>query len=434
MSLADIYVICLAYGLLNLFTICMLIILANLHDIRDIKRGNVAKRSEVTPDTAPFLRFSIIVPAHNEEKVIARCLASLVALEYADFEVIIINDGSKDDTDAVVRAALINIEHSELARAKRIRFLYVGVPKNRGKASVMNEALAYCSGEIIVCMDADATFKPDALSRAAVYFQDVRTAVIAVNNKLVIGKNWLDILQRFDFIANYRSKKAYDMLNAEYIVSGIGAMYRRKALDKIGGIPRETMTEDIDTSLLISLLGNKYFRIKYAEDIVTYMEPVHSFRDLLKQRFRWKFGNMQAMFKSRSRLFSDETAVSRSLRFWRFPLAIWAEVSMVVELAFMAFMVYISVFLGNGLFLLASYIVATGLCALTILADETESSENKRKLLPFIPAMYLLSLVMNVVQLYASIRCIFNIRQLWSPKGNYAWKSPIRHGVGLHKQ
>lgn len=431
MTLSTLYLICLTYGLLNLFSICILIILANLHDIHDIKQNRVAKWHDVTAANAPQIKYSIIVPAHNEEKVIARCLHSLLNLDYHGYEIIIINDGSKDETDAFVRATLVNIEHSELAKEKNIRFFYVHVPQNRGKASVMNEALAYANGDVIVCMDADATFKRDALARAAVYFNDPRTAIVAVNNKLVVGRKWLAVLQRFDFIANYRSKKAYDMLNAEYIVSGIGAMYRKHALDMIGGIPRDTMTEDIDTSLLISLLGNKYFKIKYAEDIVTYMEPVHTFRDLLKQRFRWKFGNMQAMFKSRKKLFGGYEQVSKALRIWRFPMAVWAELSMVVELAFMGFMIYISVILGNGLFLLASYLIATMLCAMTVLADESESKAEKRRLLPYVPIMYVFSLVMNVVQLYASIRCLLNIRQLWRPKGNYAWKSPVRHGSQL---
>jgi poly-beta-1,6-N-acetyl-D-glucosamine synthase len=433
MSIGDIYLICITYGFFNLLTICLLIILANVHDIKDFRHGRIAKTSEVTPQTAPFIKFSIIIPAHNEEKVIARCLQSIVKLDYRDFEVIILNDGSKDETDKAIRAALINFDHSEAADAKGIRFLYVGITENRGKASVMNEGLALANGEVIVCMDADATFKPDALSRAAVYFTEPRNVIVAVNNKLVINKGWLGILQRFDFIANYRSKKAYEMLNAEYIVSGIGAMYRKHALEKIGGIPRETMTEDIDTSLMISLLGNKYFRIVYAEDIVTYMEPVHSFRDLLKQRFRWKFGNMQAMFKSRKGLFGNDTPMSHGLRFWRFPMAIWSELSMLVELAFMGFMIWLSVFLGNGLFLLASYIVATVMCAATVLADESETKEEKSKLIRYIPVMYFLSLVMNAVQLYASIRCLLNIRQLWKPKRQYAWQSPERHGAVLPK-
>jgi len=431
MTIAELYLICLAYGFLNLFSICLLIILANAHDIVDLLEDRVAKQQDVTPDSAEHMRFSIVVPAHNEEKVVARCLHSLVELDYHDFEIIILNDGSKDETDAIIRSTLMELENNEDVRAKNIRFLYVHIPNNRGKASVLNEGVIYANGDVIVCMDADATFKKDALSRAAVYFADPRTVIVAVNNKLITKRSWLAILQRFDFIANYRSKKAYDMLNAEYIVSGIGAMYRKFAVEKIGGIPKDTMTEDIDTSLLISLLGNKYFKIKYAEDIVTYMEPVHSFNDLLKQRFRWKFGNMQAMFKSRKDLFGGDTQMSHSLRWWRFPLAIWAELSMLVEVGFMGFMIWISVFQGNGLFLLASYLVATSLCAITVLADGSESWQEKKKLLPFIGIMYILSLVMNVVQLYASLRCLLNVKQLWKPRQNYAWKSPVRQGIDL---
>jgi cellulose synthase/poly-beta-1,6-N-acetylglucosamine synthase-like glycosyltransferase len=210
MNTAGIYVICLTYGLFNLFTICLLIFLANLHDIRQLKRRSIAKESGIKPGHAPLMRFTILVPAHNEERVIARCLNSLVELDYKDFEVIIINDGSRDYTDRAIRAALINIQHTEQANKKGIRFLYIGVPRNRGKASVLNEGLAYANGEVVVCMDADAILKKDALTRAAVYFSDPSVAVIAANNKLVVGNSWLDILQRFDFIANYRSKKAYD--------------------------------------------------------------------------------------------------------------------------------------------------------------------------------------------------------------------------------
>lgn len=427
----QLYIICLCYGLVNLASICLIMILANLHDIVQIRKGNVSKQKNLTPDSAPHVNFSIIIPAHNEEKVIERCLRSITQLDYHAYEVIIMDDGSRDGTDRLIRATLQAFEKDQSVKAKQIRFLYVGSSQNRGKARALDEGITYANGEVVVCMDADATFRSDALSRAAVYFADPRVVILAANNKLAGTKTWLGLLQRVDFIGNYRSKKAYDILNAEYIVSGIGAMYRKSVIDKIGGIPNDTMTEDIDTSLLVSLMGNRHFRIRYAEDVVTYMEPVHTFRDLLKQRYRWKFGNMQAMFKSRKALFSRDNKLSNGLRFWRFPLAIWAEISMLVELAFMAFMIMITL-RGNGMFLLASYIIATSLCAATILADDSEPWQEKLKLLPFIGVMYLLSLVMNVVQLYASLKSLATIHELWAPKQGYAWKSPVRHGTTLH--
>jgi poly-beta-1,6-N-acetyl-D-glucosamine synthase len=433
MNFALLYQICLAYGLYNLANICFTMTLSNIHDVQVLKNRPATKYTHPTVDYYVKLPLvSIIIPAHNEERVIKRCLLSILDLDYPHFEVIIVNDGSKDKTHQESLNYMWQFHTKDKFNKKSApNIKYINLKSNIGKAKALNEGLKVAKGEIVTCMDADAIFKKDALLRGVNYFKDPNVAIVAVNNKLIAEKfKPLYILQRFDFIGNYRSKKAYDVINAEYIVSGIGAMYRKKELDEIGGIPVDTMTEDIDTSLAIVLLGSKNHRVKYAEDVITYMEPVHTFKDLVKQRFRWKFGNMQSLFKQRHKLKISNTH-SSWLIYWRIPLAIISELTTVVEIAFFGFMFYLSVVLGNGLFLLASYLVATFLLTLTIFADDTVTKNERKDLLPFIPIMYFLSLVMNIIQLWAFVKSIVKINELHKRTDGYSWKSPVRTGETL---
>ena len=428
------YQVFLLYGLYNLLTICFTMILSNVHDIVLVKTRPVTKNEHVTLDhyyDTPLI--SIIIPAHNEEKAIERCLQSIVRLDYPHYEVIVVDDGSKDLTNQKSLGYLWgHYTAKELANAKHAPSIkYYRLKVNAGKAKALNAGLLLAKGDIVVCMDADATFKHDALLRGANYFKDSKVSVLAVNNKLVAHKATpLNILQRFDFIGNYRSKKAYDMLNAEYIVSGIGAMYRRADLLSIGGFPTDTMTEDIDTSLMIVLLGSKNHRVRYAEDVITYMEPVHTFKDLLKQRFRWKFGNVQALYKNRAYI-KKSSAHSSWLIYWRLPMAVISELTLVIEVLFFAFMFYISVLIGNGLFLLASYFVATLLCAMTFYADDTVTKKERTQLAKYIPIMYFLSLLMNVVQFWAFAKSITQIHSISKRTDGYTWVSPTRTGASL---
>jgi cellulose synthase/poly-beta-1,6-N-acetylglucosamine synthase-like glycosyltransferase len=411
-------------------------ILSNLHDIQLVREGSSAKREHVTVDHYEHMPFvSIIIPAFNEGRVIERCLKSIAALDYYNYEVIVVNDGSVDETHLKSLNYLWDHYTAKEIHGKPHRVPHVHyfkMKENGGKAKALNAGLLLAKGSIIVCMDADATFKKDALIRAVQYFKNPTVSVVAVNNKLVTrGYKPLEILQHFDFIGNYRSKKAYDILNAEYIVSGIGGMYRREDLLAISGFPSDTMTEDIDTSLMIVLLGNKQHRVRYAEDVITYMEPVHTFRDLLKQRFRWKFGNMQSLYKNRAYL-KHSDAHSSWLTRWRLPMAVVSELTIIIEFAFFGFMFYVSVLIGNGLFLVASYLIATLFSGLTFFADDTLTKKERSRLLRYLPILYFLSLLMNIVQFAAFMKAIIRFRDIKHRQGGYAWVPPARTGTSLH--
>ena len=112
-------------------------------------------------------------------------------------------------------------------------------------------------------------------------------------------------------------------------------------------------------------------------------------------------------------------------------MSIISEFTLVVELLFFAFMFYISVVIGNGLFLLASYFVATLLCALTFYADDTVTKKERTQLAKYIPVMYFLSLLMNVVQFWAFAKSILQIRSISKRTDGYVWVSPTRTGASL---
>src|SRR5579884_1576561 len=149
-----------------------------------------------------------------------------------------------------------------------------------------------------MCLDADSILHPSAIERAVSYFSDPKIIGVAANVRVIGNRTTLGKLQQFEHMIGYRSKKFYSLSNCEFIVGGVASTYRKSVLKKVKFYDDDTLTEDIGLSLkLIAKEGNRRRRVTYAADVVALTEGVSSFNDLLKQRYRWKMGNLQNLYK-----------------------------------------------------------------------------------------------------------------------------------------
>ncbi|HXD33469.1 MAG TPA: glycosyltransferase [Pyrinomonadaceae bacterium] len=232
---------------------------------------------------------TVIVPAYNEAMVIEATLTSLLLSDYANFEIIVVDDGSTDATSEVVREKFSN--------EPRVRLFTL---PNSGKANALNHGLRHAQGEVIIALDADTLFAPRAIGALAHRFYDPRIGAVAGNAKVGNRINIVTRWQALEYITSQNmDRRAFASLNCITVVPGAVGAWRRDLLTAAGGFTSDTLAEDQDLTLRIRRLG---YKIGYEEGAIAWTEAPATLRALAKQRFRWAYGTLQCMWKHRDAL------------------------------------------------------------------------------------------------------------------------------------
>jgi len=236
---------------------------------------------------------SVVVPAFNEEKVICRTIESLLASDYPKLEIIIVDDGSSDETYQTA------IEHfgDEASVA-------IYTKPNSGKADALNFGWRQAKGEIIVALDADTIFAPGTVSALAHRFADETVGAMAGNAKVGNRVNLVTTWQALEYVTSQNfDRRAFSTLNCITVVPGAVGAWRRSLLEQVGGFSSDTLAEDQDLTIEVRKLN---YHVGYEENAIAYTEAPDTLKDLAKQRFRWSFGTLQCMWKHRSALFNPK--------------------------------------------------------------------------------------------------------------------------------
>ena len=249
-----------------------------------------SRRREHTHGADDFNLFvSVIVPAYNEALVIENTIRSLLASDYANYEIIVVDDGSTDDTSKIVA--------EKFGTVARVRLFTV---PNGGKAAALNTGLRHARGEVIVALDGDTIFEPQTVGALARRFGDDKLGAIAGNAKVGNRINLVTRWQALEYITSQNmDRRAFVSLNCITVVPGAVGAWRKDLLLAVGGFNSDTLAEDQDLTLRVRRLG---FKIGYEETAVAWTEAPHNLRSLAKQRFRWSYGTLQCMWKHRDAL------------------------------------------------------------------------------------------------------------------------------------
>jgi cellulose synthase/poly-beta-1,6-N-acetylglucosamine synthase-like glycosyltransferase/peptidoglycan/xylan/chitin deacetylase (PgdA/CDA1 family)/spore germination protein YaaH len=246
-----------------------------------------ARREKVrifVPDFLPSV--SVIIAAYNEAKVVNKTIATLLASDYPRLDILVVDDGSKDGTADVVRAAY---GHSTQVQV-------ISKP-NGGKASALNLGIQQCGGEIIVALDADTVFTPATIGNLVRHFADPQIGAVSGNVKVGNRKNAWTIWQAVEYITSQNfDRRAFDLLNCITVVPGAVGAWRRDAVVLAGLYSSQTLAEDTDLTLKVRKLG---YKIVTDNDALAYTEAPDGWKDLIKQRYRWAFGTLQCLWKHR---------------------------------------------------------------------------------------------------------------------------------------
>jgi peptidoglycan-N-acetylglucosamine deacetylase len=243
------------------------------------------RKNYATPDYAP--RVAVLIPAYNEEKVIIRTIRSVMMSNYKNLRIVVIDDGSSDNTYRAARDAY----PADIASGR----VTVLTKPNGGKADALNFGLEHIDEEIYVGIDADGVVAHDAVTNLVSHFANPKIGAVAgnakVGNKVNLWTRW----QALEYITSQNfERRALDLFDVVIVVPGAIGAWRTAAVKAGGGYHTNTVAEDAD--LTMNLLEQGYSVI-YEDRALAFTEAPENVNGLMRQRFRWSFGILQAVYK-----------------------------------------------------------------------------------------------------------------------------------------
>jgi cellulose synthase/poly-beta-1,6-N-acetylglucosamine synthase-like glycosyltransferase len=343
---------------------------------------------------------TLIVPAYNEAPVIQSAICSLLDLDYPAYEILVVDDGSTDDTYA--RAAELEGRHGDVV-------IRVVSKTNGGKAKALNTGIAIARHPFVVCMDGDSRLGRETLSAAMRHFADPKVGAVAGNVKVVNRDTLWTRLQALEYIEGLNmARRAQGFLRVVNIIPGPIGVFRRETLTGVGGYDSDTFAEDADLTLKILTAG---WHIVYEDRAIAYTEAPESLLDLIKQRYRWTRGILQALRKRARWLAVPRGGFSVwiSLLAMLFEAVIWP----VMNVAGNLFFVGAALAAGATDFVVYWWILLT-LLDISAALHTVAMEEEDLSLVPYAVIYRLFFVVLiDVAKLFATVEELFRVRMSW---------------------
>jgi cellulose synthase/poly-beta-1,6-N-acetylglucosamine synthase-like glycosyltransferase len=371
----------------------MMLILARRHyRQRNRKRGKGGKFSWGPTVTRPV---TVIVPAYNEKECIANTLHSLARSTHP-IEIIVVDDGSTDGTKEIA-------ESLGLPNVRVIR------QENAGKPAALNNGVRNASDDIVVMMDGDTVFEPDAVHQLVQPFADPGIGAVAGNAKVGNRNTVIGAWQHIEYVMGFNlDRRMYDLLRCMPTIPGAIGAFRRDAVLEVGGMSEDTLAEDTDITIAMHRAG---WRVVYQEHARAWTEAPGSLKQLWSQRYRWSYGTMQALWKHRKSL-TDKGPSGRFGRIGMPLVVIFQIITPVLAPLIDVFTVYSMIFVDFWASLLAwlAVLVVQLVCA----AYAFRLDREKYRYLAMLPLQQLAyRQMMYLVLIHSSVTALTGGRLRW---------------------
>jgi cellulose synthase/poly-beta-1,6-N-acetylglucosamine synthase-like glycosyltransferase len=275
----------------------------------------------------PFV--SIIVPVFNEGKIITRSVQSLLKLDYSNYEIIIVNDGSTDDTKEIVES-LVGFKEGV---HNKIKISLINKP-NGGKSSALNLGIKVSKAEFVLCMDGDSLLTPSSLKVAVRHFVNPEIGAVAGNVKVLNRGKFFTDLQALEYLEGLNmARSAQSSIKLVNIIPGPIGLFRKKAVESAGFYTSDTFAEDADLTLRILSDG---WKIYYEPNSILFTEAPVKLQQLLKQRYRWTRGILQSIRKHKKLMINPTINFSDTFILWSmfYEALIWPPMNLAAHLFF----------------------------------------------------------------------------------------------------
>jgi len=378
-----------------------------LKDSRGLSKSQIEKRTKI----------SVIVPAWNEEVGIITSIESLLKNSYKNLEIIVVNDGSTDNTNKVVKQF-----YNKRIKDKNLRgktFTYINKRKNKGKGAAINSGIKRAKGDLIITMDADTKFEKDAIFTVARYFQNKDIDAAVGNVKVANSRTILGIIQQIEYTLGFYFKRTNSVINCEYIIGGAFGIFRKSVFEKCGNFDENNRTEDIEFSTRLKSFGLKTI---YIEDAIAYTEGADSILGLLKQRLRWKKGRLDTFIKYPDMFLSCKKEHNFFLSWIVLPIALIGDLELLLFPILTPIVFYYTFTLSDFSYWFAWIFFFTSVIFLCYIFG---SKKNNWRSFVAIPLFYILSIILIFVEIYA----ILGSMKLYLKGENIIWQTWNRKGV-----
>lgn len=349
-------------------------------------------------DTTPFEPpVTIIVPAYNEGKLIKQTLESLLALDYPAFEIIVVDDGSTDQTAKVVEKWLGKHGNAVVKMVQK---------PNGGKASALNTGIQMATHDFVLCVDGDSQLDAQTLKKAVPHLRDPKIGAVAGNVKVLNRNNLWTMLQALEYVEGLNLARAsQSFFRLVNIIPGPVGLFRKTALHEVGWYNSDTFAEDCDITLKLLRKG---WKVIYEPAAIAHTEAPNKLLPLLKQRYRWTRGILQALSKNRKYEWKNGGAKA-----FMWLLAFESLFLPFLNLFSTLYFVYAALFYGFIYYLVAWWLLLVILdFAIALYAISAEKEEVR--LLPY-TLLYRIFfvLIVDVCKVFATLEEFLNLRMSW---------------------
>jgi len=389
----------LSFLILLILRFFLLIYFAYLHHLDRVHTPDLLGEYWAKTDHSDLPRISIIVPAYNEGMVIESSIRSLLNLQYPDVEIIVVDDGSKDDT---YERALRYEGRMGTATVRVLR------QENSGKGMALNHGIRHSHGDIVMTVDADSRLEPYSLLYGVSHFKNPRVGAVAGNVKIANRVNLLTKLQSLEYIEGLNMvRRSQGYFSAVNIIPGPLGLFRRSVLEEVGGYDHDTFAEDCDITIKILV---RRWKIEYEPLAITWTEAPETVTSFFQQRYRWTRGILQSLRKHFHYLFGGGGLVNTFvLWYMAFEALLWPLMNIFAQIYFL----YVVLFFGMARFVIfwwGQLTVLDIVAAMFCLSMENESMA----LVPY-AILYRIYFVLmtDVCKVIASVEELLRVRMTW---------------------
>jgi poly-beta-1,6 N-acetyl-D-glucosamine synthase len=350
------------------------------------------------PDVYPFV--SIIVPAFNESEVIQASLSSLLELRYPYYEIIAVDDGSTDGTYEKMKQFEGNHFGVRVAVFRK---------ENSGKADTLNYGIRRSKAPIVVCMDSDSRLTPEALRYAVAHFRDPHVGAVAGNVKVINRHNIWTKLQALEYIEGLNIvRNAQAFFRTVNVIPGPMGIFRRTAIEATGGYDSDTFAEDFDMTVKILADG---WKIDYEPKAVAFTEAPEELLDIIKQRYRWCRGILQALRKQKHLLTRSSGSIMTPLSLWYmiFEGLAWPAMNILSSV----FFVWIALIFGMTKLLVLWWLLLTVLDVLIALHAIMMEKEDISLAIYSVFYRFFYILIIDVTKVFATLEELVGLDMSW---------------------